>query len=280
MGSLKSLITACVAAWTLSVSAQSSNIPVNMGPEIVDVLNFDWRENKNNNSCVVFPDSDCVKKSELENDIKENNKIKFEASIEAQTCLYDNFTFEQYSQNPWIHFLSSVALPMGKNTNISLSESVYYTPEKNNPTCENNITDLVLSYDFGKFSVWGWLQLSQYLNQKGSDMFSIYSILNYSPDDKLSVCVVPYRPLFLDWKKISDFYILSKSEYKISDDKEIFMWTMTACTDNRKTLVWFGFSSSIWNNLSVEFSTIPKNSGKIWVIPEWIQWTLRYTFWN
>ena len=272
---LKSLVSACVVAWALSANAQSSDVlkNVDVTPDIVKVLNSEWSDNN-----VVLPDSVWVNKSEWENNLKENDKIEFGASIEVQTCLYDNFTFEQYSKKPWIHFLGSVMFPISKNTNISLSESVYYTPEMNNPTCENNVTDLVLSHSFGKFSVDGWLQLSQYFNQKGSDMLSVYSMLNYSPNDNLSVCVVPYKPLLLDWKKNSDFYILSKSEYKISDDKEIFMWTMTSCTDNWKTLFWFGFSSSIWDNLSVEFTTIPHDNVIIWVIPKWLQWTLKYEF--
>lgn len=272
---LKSFVSACVVAWALSSNAQTSDVfkNVDVAPEIVKVLNSEWSDNN-----VVLPDSVWVDKSEWENNLKGNDRIGFGASIEAQTCLYDNFTFEQYSKKPWIHFLGSVTFPISKNTNISLSESVYYTPEMNNPTCENNVTDLVLSHSFGKFSVDGWFQLSQYLNQKGSDILSVYSMLNYSPNDNLSFCIVPYKPLLLDWKKNSDFYILSKSEYKISDDKEIFMWTMTSCTDNWKTLFWFGFSSSIWNNLSVGFTIIPHDNVKIWVIPKWLQWTLKYEF--
>ena len=272
---LKSLVSACIVAGTLGANAQSSDVFKNLDvtPEIVKVLNSEWSDNN-----VVLSDTVWVNKSEWDNDLKENDRVEFGASIEAQTCLYDNFTFEQYSNKPWIHFLGSVMFPVSKNTKISLSESVYYTPEMNNPTCENNVTDLVFSHSFGKFSVDGWIQLSQYLNQKGSDMFSVYSMLNYSPNDNLSVCIVPYKPLLLDWKKNSDFYILSKSEYKISDNKEIFMWTMTSCTDNWKTLFWFGFSSSIWDNLSVEFTTIPHDNVIIWVIPKWLQWTLKYEF--
>ena len=270
---LKSLVSACVVAWALSANAQSFDILKNddVSSEIVNVLNSERNDNN-----LVLPDSVWVNKSEWENNLKENDKIEFGASIEAQTCLYDNFTFEQYSKKPWIHFLGSVMFPIGKNTNISLSESVYYTPEKDNPTCENNVTDLVLSHSFGKFSVDGWLQLSQYLNQKSSDMLSVYSMLNYSPNDNLSICLVPYKPLLLDWKKNSDFYILSKSEYKVSDDKKFFMWTMTSCTDGWKTLFWFGFWSSIWDKSSVEFTTIPDDKGKICAIPKWLQWTLKH----
>lgn len=278
MGSLKSLITACVAVWTLTANAQSPYVPQNldMSPKILEVLNFDWIEN--NGSCVVLPDSLSVKKTEWENDIKENSKIKFEGFVEIQSCLYDNFTFEQYSENPWAHFWGSVAFPISKNTNISLSESTYCILENKNPICKNNITDLVLSHSFGKISLSGWFQFSQYPNKKGSDMLSFYSMFNFSPNDKFSVCVVPYKPLLLDWKKNSDFYILSKFEYKISNDIKVFLWTMTSCTDNWKTLFWFGFSSSISDNLSAEFSTIPDE--KSGIIPGWFQWIIRWTFWK
>lgn len=125
---------------------------------------------------------------------EDESKFQLEASIEAQSCLYDNFTFEKYSDNPWLHFLGSAVLPICENTNISLFESVYYTPEKDNPTNENNITDLVVSRNVSdKFSVDGWLQFSQYLNQKGSNMFSAYVMLNYSPNDKFSVSSCSYK---------------------------------------------------------------------------------------
>ncbi len=225
-----------------------------------------------------------IKMYDLKDEWKEDNsgregesKFQLEASIEAQSCLYDNFTFEKYSDNPWVHFLGSAVLPICENTNISLFESVYYTPEKDNPTNENNITDLVVSHNVSdKFSVDGWLQFSQYLNQKGSNMFSVYVMLNYSPNDKFSVSNCSYKPLLLGWEKASGFYFLNTFEYKMSDNKEFLLRTMTSCADNWKTLFWLGFASSLWDNLSVEFTTIPDK--KTWIIPEWVQWTLRYKF--
>lgn len=213
-----------------------------------------------------------------DNSVKKNeSKFQFGASIEAQSCLYDNFTFEKYSDNPWIHFLGSVMLPIGDKSSASLSESIYYTPEKNNPTSENNITDLVLSHSISdKFSVDAWLQLSQYLNEKYTDLFSVYVMLNYSPNDKFSFSSCSYKPLLLNWKKASGFYILNTFAYKTPSDKEFLLRTMTSCTDNWKTLFWLGFSTSIWDNMSVEFTTIPDN--KTWIIPEWLQGTLKYTF--
>ena len=213
-----------------------------------------------------------------DNSVKDNeNKFQFGASIEAQSCLYDNFTFEKYSNNPWMHFLGSVKLPISNKSSVSLSESIYYTPEKNNPISENNVTDLVFSYvSSDKFSMDIWLQLSQYLKQKDSDMFSVFLMLNYAPNEKFSISTVPYKPLLLDWKKNSDFYILNTVTYNVLSDKKLLLRTITSCTDNRKTLVWFWFLSSVGDNLSVEFTTIPDD--KTWIIPWWLQWSLKYEF--
>ena len=211
----------------------------------------------------------------------ENKKVSFDGSIEPQSRLYDNFTFEEYSEKPWVKFFISALIPLTKNTNISLSESLYYTPEKNNPTSENNITDLMLSRNLSdKFSADVWLEYSYYIKQKDADMLSVFLMLNYSPNDKITFTTVPYKPLLLDWKKISDFYLLNKYTYKTLSNVEFWVNTVTSCTDNWKTKVWFTLNSPIWDNLSLGFSTIPKelNSWNVSILPKWAQWTLSYSF--
>lgn len=218
----------------------------------------------------------CVNNQSV--DSVKNKKFKFEGSFEFQSLLYDNFTFERYSKNPWIHFLGSATFPIGKKLSLSLSESLYYTP---NPTCENNVTALILSWKLSdKFSADVWLEYSYYLKQKNADMLSAFLMLNYSPNDKITFTTVPYKPLLLDWKKISDFYLLNKFTYTTSSNVEFWVNTVTSCTDDWKTKVWFTLSSPIRDNLSMGFSTIPQESESwtVSILPEWIQWTLIYSF--
>lgn len=165
-----------------------------------DSINFAIDQNLN------IKNSEKSESDDKSTDKKENKKFKFEGSFEFQSLLYDNFTFERYSKNPWIHFLGSATFPIGKKLSLSLSESLYYTPEKNNPTCENNVTDLILSWKLSdKFSADVWLEYSYYLKQKNADMLSVFLMLNYSPNDRVTITAVSYKPLLVDWKKIQIF---------------------------------------------------------------------------
>lgn len=177
-------------------------------------------------------------------------------------------------------FLGSATFPIGKKLSLSLSESLYYTPEKNNPTCENNVTDLILSWKLSdNFSADVWLEYSYYIKQKDADMLSVFLMLNYSPNDKITFTTVPYKPLLLDWEKISDSYLLNKFTYKTPSNIEFWVNTVTSCTDDWKTKIWFTLSCSIWDNLSLGFSTIPEESSKsISISPELIQWTISCGF--
>lgn len=278
MNKLKSLIIAwAVALNWWNVAAQQIADVFWIANNAVDSSNDSLKCNISSIKMQDLKDDENVN-----NSVKKNkSKFQFGASVEIQSCLYDNFTFEKYSDNPWIHFLGSAMLPIGNKSNVSLSESVYYTPEKNNPTSENNITDLMLSQILSdKFSVDVWLEYSYYLKQKDADMLSVFLMLNYSPNDKITFTAVPYKPLLLDWKKISDFYFLSEYTYKLSSIVLIWVNTVTSCTDHWKTKVWFTLSCSMWNNLSLGLSTIPKESmsWNVSILPEWIQWTITSTF--
>ena len=263
-------VTAKKIADVLEETKKTENVLNFSNNTVNDSINFAIDQNLN------IKNPEKSESDDKSTDKKENKKFKFEGSFEFQSLLYDNFTFERYSKNPWIHFLGSATFPIGKKLSLSLSESLYYTQEK-----ENNVTDLILSWKLSdKFSADVWLEYSYYLKQKDADMLSIFLMLNYSSNDRVAITSVPYKPLLLDWKKISDFYLLNKFTYKTLSNVEFWVNTVTSCTDDWKTKVWFTLTSPIWDNLSLGFSTIPKESESwtVSILPEWIQWIVTYSF--
>ena len=205
-------------------------------------------------------------------------------SVEILSELYDNFTFQKYSEKPWVHWYASITYPQNSDMNITLSESVYYTPEKSNPMCANFVTDLIWSYDINKkISVWVWTELSVYPKQKDDNMFAGFLMADYHPNDRFSVNLVTYKPFCsLDWKWLSNLYLLGTFTYNISD-KSLILRTMTSCEDGWKTKFAFGFSSPIWKNVEWELTFKPGEKTwvpdeKVWVVPNSVVCSLKYTF--
>ena len=264
MGSLKSFLTACVVAWTLTANAQSPDTSQNFDKslEISEVLNFDWNENnvaKNVIHCEVpqtehnnwfAADSLMVINSE-----KKKN-IEYNFFLEVLSRLYDNFTFTDYSEYPWLHVLGSVTFPLGKKTSINFCESIYWTIERNNPNSENHITDLILSYDISdKFSVGIWGELSQYFKQPNEDMCSVFGMVNCNLNDKISVNSVWYKPICLlkNWEKIPGLYILNTITYNVSDKGGLLFRTITSTYD-WDTKVAMSFYANLLKDLSLEIT--------------------------
>ena len=207
----------------------------------------------------------------MESDYNMNPEIS--ASIGFSSPLYDPFTFEKLSDNHWGKFSFSMSLPITKNTTISLLENLFYTPENDNPTCENNTTDLVVSQNICKdISVDLWFELSQYLNQKNSSTFNTFLSVNYIPITNLSVSSVFYKPL---WNN-SDFYILNAATYKTLSNKEILLNTITSCSENLKTQVWVGVRFPIWDKIDFEVRSIPDASS--WIVPSWLLFVYTYNY--
>ena len=293
-----------IAAWSASGSASVSALYDNISPQIANVLGLAENElwGVDNNLYSVLQDSvasvsqDSVAysswwKCNIDGNIDDNvididsveawsnNGFVFEWSLEVLSSLRDNFTFQQYSEKPWVHGYASVGYSKN-NMNLSLSESVYYTLEKDNPMSANFVTDLIWSYDISEeLSVGAWAEVSIYPKSKDENMFGSFLMVDYHPNDKFNATVVPYKPIcLLNWKKLSDFYFLGTFSCNIWDDldKKVLFRTMTNCTDNWRTQVALWISKEICDNFSVDLTTIPDE--ETWIVPRWVLSSLKYTF--